>query len=752
MRKIRSKQGFRLFIAVCWIAGMLLAVFHDSVEMNKVQAFADPFPNYSSPIVLNNGNRFVWVVNPDNNSVTRIDVGNEPNFSAIMIPVGREPQSLVLSGDDTKVYVANAVDGTVSVISTATNQVTKTIKVGSEPRAVVLSPNGTRLYVANSTANSVSVIDTKTDTVIKTIEAVGSRPYALAITNDGDFDDNDERLYVTNFISEYRAGTIRPGADDGKEGLVYVINTATNTIFTTVAIQPMADTGFKSNGSALKRVAPGPANAPNLVTTGAFPNFLNSIVIKGTRAYVPNTGMQPDGPVVFSSNVQSLLSAIDLQTNQDAGLTVNMNFGIQFEPDKFDTQNNPLTRFVTVPYALAFKNRDNTGYVVSAMSDMIVKVDLDAQGRGTINAPKAAGDAGNVVRILVGKNPRGIIINDADTRAYVMNYVSRDVTVVDILNNRAIATVPAAPQPSDSLGKLVQRGKELFNTSIGPLFDGQTAAFKGQGRMSNHGFGGCFECHPDGLGDGVVWMFPDGPRRAIPLNWTFDKRDPSKQRLLNWSAIRDEVQDFELNTRNVSGGAGLIRLANGDPDPMVFNLTPLASSGRNPDQDAIEAYVRTIRSPISPFSDSDKDVVKGRKIFEKAGCVNCHSGGTWSGASLVDFTPPPPADRITNGRIVSGLKQVGTFDANKSHEIIGTGANIGKTANGADGFVPASLLGAFFNAPYLHDGSALTIEDVLANPAHVGTSPLLTKPKKRAQLIKFILSIDDSTQPFPIKK
>src|SRR5262249_61343638 len=28
-------------------------------------------PSYSSPIVLNNGNRFVWVVNPDNNTVTR---------------------------------------------------------------------------------------------------------------------------------------------------------------------------------------------------------------------------------------------------------------------------------------------------------------------------------------------------------------------------------------------------------------------------------------------------------------------------------------------------------------------------------------------------------------------------------------------------------------------------------------------------------------------------------------------------------
>src|SRR5204862_664842 len=30
------------------------------------------------------------------------------------------------------------------------------------------------------------------------------------------------------------------------------------------------------------------------------------------------------------------------------------------------------------------------------------------------------------------------------------------------------------------------------------------------------------------------------------------------QRILNWSAVRDEVHDFELNSRNVSGGRGLI--------------------------------------------------------------------------------------------------------------------------------------------------------------------------------------------------
>lgn len=750
------QNSYRLYVLLFWIAGISLFFFNHSEDRVRVQAFAGSKPNNSSPIVLNNGNRFVWVVNPDNDSISRIDVGDERNISKITVNVGKEPQSLVLSADDTKVYVANTVDGTVSVVSTATNQVVKTIKVGTEPRAVVLSPNGTRLYVANSNSSSVSVIDTRTDTVAKDILLAATptgqiRPFALAITNDGDFDDRDETILVTNFLAQYRQGDIRPGADDGKVGQVIAIDTSTETVKGTILLQPLSDTGFSSNGSALKRVTPGPADTPNLVATGAFPNILGSIAIKGNKAFIPATGSSPDGPVRFNTNVQGLLTAIDIPNNTDAGLTINMNSGIQFEPDRFNEQGDPLTRFVTVPFGIAFKNTENVGYVVSSLSNMIVRFEMDEQGRPTINAPKQSGDPGSIVRVLVGKNPKGIVIKDDDSRAYVFNYVSRDVTIVDLNTHRVVATVESAPQPTDPKARVIQRGKELFNTSIGPLFDGQNAAFKGQGRMSNHGWGGCYECHPEGLTDGVVWMFPDGPRRAIPLNWDFDKRNAGTERIYNFSANRDEVQDFELNTRGVSGGAGLIRLANGDPDTNVANLVPLANTGRDPDQDSISVYVSSIRSPISPFSADDSDVKKGRKHFEKAGCVNCHSGPLWSTA-IRDFSPPPAADKIKDGQIIAVLKKVGTLDTNKSHEIIGTGTAIGQPSKGADGYNPASLLGVYANGPYLHDGSLLTIEEVLNNPAHVGTSGILKNTKKRGQLIKFVLSIDDRTEPFPLKK
>ena len=47
-------------------------------------------------------------------------------------------------------------------------------------------------------------------------------------------------------------------------------------------------------------------------------------------------------------------------------------------------------------------------------------------------------------------------------------------------------------------------------------------------------------------------MFPDGPRQTISLDGTFDHRFSAGRatldhiRILNWSAVRDEAQDFEL--------------------------------------------------------------------------------------------------------------------------------------------------------------------------------------------------------------
>src|SRR6185503_10492568 len=155
-----------------------------------------------------------------------------------------------------------------------------------------------------------------------------------------------------------------------------------------------------------------------------------------------------------------------------------------------------------------------------------------------------------------------------------------------------------------------QAGKELYYSSVGEFDPATPGGTPITGRMSSAGWGSCGSCHPFGLTDNVVWIFPSGPKRTIPQHTDFDQTDSTRKtiRALNWSAERDEEGDFELNIRAVSGGLGLIVGADGSTqEPNVANFLPLASNGRNqlkvrgvPAWNAIDAYVKTgIRAPIS---------------------------------------------------------------------------------------------------------------------------------------------------------
>jgi hypothetical protein len=276
--------------------------------------------------------------------------------------------------------------------------------------------------------------------------------------------------------------------------------------------------------------------------------------------------------------------------------------------------------------------------------------------------------------------------------------------------------------------------------------------------MSNFGWGSCYSCHPSGLTDGVTWLFPDGPRQAISMESTAEHDQipvvngngapllPAfRQRVLNWSAVRDEVQDFELNIRGVSGGQGLIR-----DGAAVVNLVPTANTGRDADLDAIAAYIAFgIRAPISPRRGAN--VAQGRALFAAANCQQCHGGPNWT-RSRVDFTPPPTAETITGGQLVRFLSPVGSFDPAAFNEVRGVGTTI-VAANGSLGFNVPSLLSVFAGRPYLHSGSAQTLDEVLANVTHrsAGTSGVdtLSNPADREALVRFLESIDAATPPFP---
>jgi YVTN family beta-propeller protein len=709
----------------------------------------------SQPLALSANGDFLVVANPDNDSVSFFDVRGDLDLLVATVPVGDEPNAVAFRADGRRAYVGNTVSGTVTVLDVdlangvANPAPVATIPVGTEPVALALAPNGTRLYVANARSNSLSVIDTASNGVATTVFSVGVEPRGLAITNDEDADDTDEKIYVTSFLAVPIAGR-SVSADDGKQGRVTVVSTATHTIATTIDVAPIIDTGFNANGDALARVAPGPSFT---FATGAYPNQLAHVALHRGFAYLPATGVSPNGPVRFDVNTQSLLAVLDTGADVDTVQTINLHRAVAL-------QSASPKLFPTQPWTAAFRNASDVGYVVSAASDVVLKVAVDpSTGVPSVLADPA--DATRVLQIPTGKNPRGIVVNWNDRRAYVMNYVSRDVTVIDLTGVResVLATLPSAALPTPgSPDDVVHIGKELYNSSVG-VFDPATGGGPSiTGRLSANGWGSCASCHPNGLSDGAVWIFPAGPRRTLPQHADFDPVAPHTAiRLLNASATRDEQEDFELNVRNVSGGAGLIVQADGTtPEATVNDLLAPANGGRTQLRvrgigawDALREYVRTgIRAPIAAAT-FDPDIPAGRALFASGNCQACHGGNQWT-RSLRAYTPPATAGQVTSGQLVAALTPVGTFDPAAFNEVRdNAGAPLG-----ADGYVAPSLLSAFaLEASQFHNGAAASFEQVLENVTHrsagTGGVDTLSNAADRARIAKFLRTIDRTTTTFP---
>jgi YVTN family beta-propeller protein len=766
-----------LLVAAIWAGGGLAAA-----ERKKPA----PVETRSSPIAITHSDDFVWSVNPDNDSVSVFAVAQDQNTKVAEITVGDEPWCVALTPDDAKAYVTNMASGTVSVVSVYRKQVIDVIKVGAEPFGCALTPDGRKLYVANQSSDTVSVIDTKHDRVVRTISDVGVKPHGIAISEDG------ARVFVTQFLALKADDDPRPltqseGADDGREGRVTVINGHNDHVVGVIGLAPLVDVGaaFKSDGNTLQRE---PLTTVFDNVSGAFPNLLESITIRGDFAYVPGTCSSPNGPFRFNVNVQSCLSTIDVEQNVEAFTTLNMNVGVNFEP-----VGKKL--FNTNPFSVAFKRSSEEGFIALAATNRLLRVTLNDDGSPTINPPLTAGDPGNIIRIelkdpgeiglvddddrIGGQNPRGVVLNSTDTRAYVMDFLSRDIAVVDVSGDptlyRTLARIQSADLPAPGTeAATVQRGKYLFNTAIGPVGT-QLNSVRPSGRMSDTGWGTCYGCHPNALTDSVTWMFADGPRQAISMESTFEfgaanivdgapVLPDSHQRALNWSAVRDEVQDFTRNVRAVSGGGGLIKIdANGANVPegaaglgQLPDLRPTANGGLSADLDAVASYLAVgVRAPISPVPSHTLGTLVGRVVFEAQGCQNCHGGKNWT-ISALDYTPPPAATEVVDAQLVRFLCRVGTFDSTLFSDGVSNEIRANNAANvqarGALGFNVPSLISVFASAPYLHSGAAASLDDVVGNVTHrtagrADHADLLGSPLLRRFLVQFLKSIDRDSQP-----
>src|SRR4029434_4823871 len=238
---------------------------------------------------------------------------------------------------DQVAYVTNGIRVTVSFVNLAQGRVVRNVPTGTEPRGCALTPNGNLLYVANHTEGTVSIFFTGNPlnpTPVGTVQ-VGRNPTAIAITNNGDNNDADETVFVTQIFAE-----LNPDFNDrdfdgngeardlGKQGVVQAFPVGNaNPPITKITLKPLADYGFNANrvspfnfcstaATAQSLIfCPDPDDLANPINTnnpqGVFPNQLLSAFIRGTRLFLPNIGAQPEPPEMFNVNVQALVYAVD---------------------------------------------------------------------------------------------------------------------------------------------------------------------------------------------------------------------------------------------------------------------------------------------------------------------------------------------------------------------------------------------------------------------------------------------------------
>jgi|CXWL01.1.fsa_nt_gi YVTN family beta-propeller protein len=761
-------------------------------------AVASAKPTRSSSIALHPNGSLLVNVNFEANSVTVFGVNGSGNLvRRAEVAVGREPHCVAISATLNEAYVTNSDSGTVSVIALAganIDHVVATINnVGFEPRACAVTPDGGRLLVAKYAEGKVAIIDPAARTILSNV-TVGGNPAAIAISD-------SNRVFVTQFFARLIAGGPGEGFDDGKEGIVQSFLLSNPASIATTKLSPI-ESGFTANRAAHCNltVEPDPAKQtfcpntsiadPNNATIAkdpqkVYPNQLKSALICGDKLYLPNIGASPEPPVFFNTNVQALVSVVNANAVppvQLAALHVNLNNQIKTEAQPDEPIDNLGRLFGNDLVAIDSNASCTAFYVVSRGGNYVIKATPTGPGGAlSINAPN------NVVRFQTGNIPTGIVLNSAGTKAYVNNEVNMSVSVIDLASGSVTRDVASSTPPSPgnaTHSRLV--GKLVFYTALGVADSGLTDTairniepLQFRGKQSDNAWSTCASCHDGGLADGVTWIFADGPRQTIPLDGTYSKISGGHDaRILNWSAVRDSVTDFNNNSRGVQCGAGF---AGGDPpvncnpespgglpNPSIFDHGLLQGASEALDMETLWVQsVRPLNVPKAPLN----TLIQGSIVFENV-CASCHGGAKWTKSQIIYGHNPALnkafaaggvardsglvingnqiqqySDSVLDSGVLKILDDVGTFNAANKIEI----RQNGTAAAGGLGFNSPSLLGVRNNAPYFHDGSAQTLAAVFTK--HRLESGFVIQnvlnATQRTNLLAFLNSLDGRNVIFP---
>lgn len=612
--------------------------------------------------------------------------------------------TIILDASGTQVWNVNPDNNTVTVIDAVLLNKMGEVATGRQPRTLAQAPDGS-MWVVNQADASITVINEATRAVMNTIALPrGSEPYGIV------FNPTSARAYVslqsTGQLVELDAAAraVTRALDVGPTPRALAISADGSRLFITRFIST-AEQGAVievdvQSWQVRQRIPLAYDAGPDTEASGrGVPNGLAALAISpdgdqlwiGARKSNTARGLQRDGQrLTFESTVRSMLAIISLESNQEE---------LAHRYD-FNDRDGPVALHFSPlgDYVFAVLEGSNAVEIIDAYTQQLV-TSIDN----------------------IGHAPQGLVFTADGGKLFVHSWLTRSVYVYDVshLFGRDATATPLLGKISTVANDLVPAdvlaGKQIFYNAA-------------DSRMSRDGYLSCASCHFDSREDGQVWdrtAEGEGLRNTITLT---GKGSPGHGSL-HWSANFDEVQDFENDMRANFGGQGFMT----DEQFQVGTRAQALGNAKasiSGELDALAAYVNSLRDlPPSPYRDPDgtltEDGEAGRVIFISAGCASCHGGP--------QFTDSP-----------TGLRhQVGTL----SHA---SGQRLGGPLLGLD---TPTLRGLWLTAPYLHDGSAPTLDSVFITRNPLGLyaslqSYLETNPRAIEQLVEYLLQIDDSEPGF----
>jgi len=579
----------------------------------------------------------------------------------------RSPVALVATPDGTRLYVAEHTANRVAVVDVETGAVTGHIALPASPTGLALSPTGNRLYVTAGLPNG-RVYAYATDTLSRTgVFEAGHSPTAPVVGPGG------ARLYLCNRF--------------GNEVLVLDTRNGARIASIPTSREPVA-AAITPNGTKLvvaNHLPAGAADGNYAASVVSIIDTTNNRV--GATVQLPNGSnalkgvcLSPDGRYAYVTHV---LARYQLPTTQLERGWMNTNALTVIDLDANTLVATVLLDNVDLgaanPWGVACTADGQRLCVAHAGTHEIsvidrpalhAKLDRLAAGEAVSDVSSTLEDVPTDLAFLVdirrrvalpGKGPRGVVM--VGQMAYAAQYFSDDLASVDLTTDRpgvkTLSLGPDIPMTQVRLG-------EFYAQDAGLCFQ----------RWQS-----CASCHPDMRSDGLNWdLLNDGmgnPKNSKSL--VLSHKTPP----VMISGIRPDAETA------VRAGIKYIQ----------FAVRP------EEDAQAIDAYLKSVVPTPSP-QPADDAVRRGRAVFTKAECANCHSGSLYTDLTKYD---------------------------------VGTG--IGRQADWC--FDTPTLLEAWRTAPYLHDGRAATLDEVVGvcNPddRHGITSNLTAD--ERADLVAFLRSL-----------